>query len=77
MSLINVIILTLQEELNLPICLTSIQGLDADIYVVDSGSTDSTIKIAEQAGAYITTHRFETHARQLNWALDNLPLTAP
>jgi len=76
MPLLNVIILTHQEELNLPHALRSLKGLDCDVFVVDSGSTDRTVQIAQAFGARVVTHSFESQARQLNWALDTLPLTA-
>jgi glycosyltransferase involved in cell wall biosynthesis len=76
MPLLNVIILTHQEELNLPHALRSLKGLDCEVFVVDSGSTDRTVEIAESFGARIVKHSFENQARQLNWALDTLPLTA-
>jgi glycosyltransferase involved in cell wall biosynthesis len=72
--LLSVVILTHQEEANLGFCLASLRGLDSDIYVVDSGSTDATIAIAEQAGAHAVSHPFENHAHQLNWALKTLPI---
>lgn len=73
---IAVLILTLNEEVNLPNALASIVPMDAEIVVVDSGSTDRTIEIARDAGASIYQHRFQNHAQQLNWALDNLPIRA-
>ena len=76
MPLVDVIILTHQEELNLPHALRSLDGLDCAIFVVDSGSTDQTVQIARACGAQVVTHEFESQARQLNWALDTLPLTA-
>src|ERR1700733_8032981 len=76
MPLVDVIILTHQEELNLPHALRSLAGLDCEVFVVDSGSTDRTVQIAEAFGARVLTHPFESQARQLNWALDTLPLTA-
>jgi glycosyltransferase involved in cell wall biosynthesis len=75
MPLVDVIILTHQEELNLPHALRSLAGLDCEVFVVDSGSTDRTVQIAEAFGARVVTHPFESQARQLNWALDTLPLT--
>jgi glycosyltransferase involved in cell wall biosynthesis len=70
------IILTKNEERDLPGCLQSLQGFVSDVYVVDSGSTDRTADIAQRYGATILTHPFENYARQLNWALDNIPTDA-
>src|SRR5438093_6257275 len=70
----SVVILTLDEEQNLPNCLSSLKDLDCEIVVVDSGSNDRTGEIARAAGARVVLHEFETQAQQLNWALDNLPL---
>lgn len=72
--LLSVVILTHQEEANLGFSLASLRGLDADIYVVDSGSTDATTAIAAEAGAHVVSHPFENHAHQLNWALETLPI---
>jgi len=77
MPLVSVIILTLNEELNLPVCLDSLLGLDAQVVVVDSGSTDRTGEIAERFGAEVIRHPFENQARQINWVLDNVRLSAP
>ena len=70
----SVVILTLNEEQNLPSCLSSLRDLDCEIVVVDSGSNDRTGEIARAAGARVVVHEFKTQAQQLNWALDNLPL---
>jgi glycosyltransferase involved in cell wall biosynthesis len=70
---LSVIILTHNEEANLPACLESLNGLDCEIFVVDSGSTDSTVEIAKAAGASVVEHPFDTYAAQRNWALQNLP----
>jgi glycosyltransferase involved in cell wall biosynthesis len=75
--LLSVIILTKNEAANLPTCLTSLQALDADIYIIDSGSTDTTVQIAQEFGCQIFEHSFENHAQQLNWALEKLPICTP
>lgn len=72
-----VIILTLDEARNLPACLKSLEGLDAEIFVVDSGSSDDTVRIAKEAGGHVCHHEFENYAAQRNWALDNLPIKSP
>lgn len=70
----SVIILTYNEEANLPACLESVKGLARDVFVVDSGSSDRTLEIARLAGARVAQHEFETQAQQLNWALEHLQL---
>ncbi|HWY85098.1 MAG TPA: glycosyltransferase family 2 protein [Gemmataceae bacterium] len=75
--MVSVVIPTFNEELNLPVCLDSLLGLDAQIVVVDSGSADRTREIAGRFGAEVIQHPFETQARQINWVLDNVPLSAP
>ena len=71
MADITAIVLTKNEEKNLPECLKSLRGFAARVVVVDSGSTDATCDIARSAGAEVLVHPFETHARQFNWALDS------
>lgn len=72
-----VIVLTQDEERNLPDCLASLSGLDAEVWVVDSGSSDRTVEIARGAGCRVVHHCFENYSAQRNWAFDNLPITAP
>jgi glycosyltransferase involved in cell wall biosynthesis len=71
-STLAVVILTYDEELNLPACLASVQGLTPRVVVVDSGSTDRTLSIAAEHGACILTHEFTSHAQQWRWALAQL-----
>ena len=75
MTKISVVILTFNEELNLLDCLRSLAGLDCEIFVVDSGSTDRTAEIARCAGATVFSHPFDGYAKQRNWALENLPFS--
>jgi glycosyltransferase involved in cell wall biosynthesis len=70
------VVLTLNEEQNLADCLQSVKGWAGEIFIVDSGSTDGTIDIAEGCGARVVTHQFETHARQWKWALESLPVSS-
>src|SRR5947207_11513334 len=66
------IVLTKNEEKNLEPCLESVRGWVDQIFVIDSGSTDSTLEIAERYGAKIVAHKFESHSKQWKWALQNL-----
>ncbi len=71
---LSIVILTKDEEANLPRTLKSVAPLGAAVYVVDSGSTDRTLDIARSFGCTVATRAFTTYADQLNWALENLPL---
>jgi glycosyltransferase involved in cell wall biosynthesis len=71
---LDVVILTFNEERNLPACLESLREVSDQVFVVDSGSTDSTQQIAASFGCHIHSHAFSTHAEQWAWALENLPL---
>jgi glycosyltransferase involved in cell wall biosynthesis len=66
--MISVLILTRNEEQDLPACLDSVSWCD-DLHVFDSESTDRTREIAEARGATVTIRRFDTYARQRNAAL--------
>ena len=75
--MISIIILTRNEEVNLPACLTSLQQLEAEIFIVDSGSTDRTVEIAKHSNCQVFEHPFENQAQQINWALENLRIKTP
>ena len=64
-----VVILTLDEALNLPKALRSVEGR-APVIVVDSGSRDGTQEIARAAGAEVMENAFVDYASQRNFALD-------
>jgi len=68
---ISVIILTLNEELNLRHAIESVGCWSDDINIVDSGSSDRTVEIAEQLGATVYNHGWENWAEQRNWSLEN------
>jgi len=75
--MLSIVVLTYNEQQNLPACLSSLTPLQASVFIVDSGSSDGTQQIAEQFGATVTTHPFRTHTAQWSWALRNLPLNTP
>jgi glycosyltransferase involved in cell wall biosynthesis len=74
--MISVLILTKDEERNLPACIDSLRWSD-DIHVLDSNSTDSTVAIAERFGARIWYRAFDSFAQQQNWALKNIEFRYP
>ena len=71
-SQITAVILTHNEEKNLPACLARLDGF-CPVFVVDSGSSDATLEIAANHNASLFHHDFTNHARQWSWALANLP----
>lgn len=73
MNDITVIILTKNEEVNIERCINSIKDWVDRVVVVDSGSTDKTVELAQGLGAEIYHHEpFVHYAGQFNWALDNV-----
>ena len=61
-------IVTLNEEANLGRCLESLRGLADEVIVVDSGSIDRTLPIAEAGKARVFTHPWEGYGQQKNFA---------
>ena len=72
--MLSVIILSYNEELNIARCLNSVKDLSDDIIIVDSYSTDNTLKICKGYSCRIYQHAFENQAKQFNWALDNVEI---
>lgn len=66
--MISVLVLTRNEEADLPGCLASVAWSD-DLHVFDSMSTDATVAFAEAAGARVYRHAFTGYAAQRNAAL--------
>ena len=50
---ITAIILTYNEEKNIEACLASIRGFVSEIFIVDSGSADGTLAIAQKYNATV------------------------
>ncbi|SDF29176.1 glycosyltransferase family 2 protein [Terriglobus roseus] len=74
--MISVMVLTLNEEGDLPGCLESIAWSD-DVWVFDSLSTDRTTAIAEASGAHVIQRKFDNWAAHQNWAMENIPFKHP
>lgn len=73
---IAAIILAKDEERDLPGCLVSLRGVADEVFVIDSGSADKTMAVAEAAGAVVLQHPFQNYARQMNWAIESVPTRA-
>ncbi len=69
----TVIILTYNEELHIKRLLENLVGVFESIVIVDSGSTDNTVKIADKFGVIVKHNKWPgDHASQINWALENI-----
>jgi glycosyltransferase involved in cell wall biosynthesis len=65
---VSVLLLSMNEERNLPGCLASLAWCD-DIILVDSGSTDASVEIARRANVRVLTRPFDNCANQRNFGL--------
>lgn len=74
--MISVLVLTKNEEQDLPGCLASVSWSD-DVHVLDSMSSDRTVEIAREHGAKVTQRAFDNWAAHQNWALANLRFRYP
>jgi glycosyltransferase involved in cell wall biosynthesis len=63
----------LNEELNLPRCLEAISWCD-EVLIVDSFSSDATLKIAAAYGVRVVQRAFDSFAGQRNFALEHCEL---
>ena len=71
-----VVILTHNEERHIARALSSVAGIAAEVFVIDSFSTDRTVELARAQGAIVLQNKFVNYAKQFQWALDNAPITA-
>ncbi len=58
-STISLCMIVKDEENNLKKCLESVRDVVSEIIVVDTGSTDNTVKIARSHGARVIEHKWE------------------
>jgi len=73
---VSVLILTKNEQDDLPGCLESVSWSD-DIHVLDSYSDDNTVAIAQSCGAKMAYRKFDYFSAHQNWALQNIPFQYP
>ena len=71
----SVIVMTRNEERNLPRCLASVADF-AEVFVVDSASSDRTREIAHEHGATVVPFTWNRrYPKKKQWCLDNLPFS--
>ncbi len=74
--MLSVLIITKNEEQDLPGCLRSVAWSD-DVHVLDSFSTDGTVEVARAAGAHVHQRVFDTYAGQRNAGLCDVAYRYP
>lgn len=74
--MISVLILTKNEEINLPRCLQSVAWSD-DIVVLDDHSDDRTVEIARQAGARVIVYSAGHELAQRTYSLRSVSFRHP
>lgn len=67
---LSVSIITFNEEKNIERTLKAVEGIADEIVIVDSGSTDQTVQIANNHGARVFIEEWKGFARQKNFALE-------
>ena len=70
---ISVVVLAKNEATSIERCLNSVAWC-AERVVIDDGSTDETVALAERCGARVVSHKFTSFASQRNFALDSANL---
>jgi glycosyltransferase involved in cell wall biosynthesis len=70
---ISVIILTQNEQQHIERCIKSLLPFTDKIFIVDSGSTDRTIEIAESLGATTSFNKWVNHSTQINVGITTNP----
>ncbi|MEO1236713.1 MAG: glycosyltransferase family 2 protein [Planctomycetota bacterium] len=75
---VTVLVPTLNEAADLPGCLRRLRWAE-QVMVIDSGSTDDTVAIAQALGAEVVRFDYTRHSpagwpKKRNWALDHAPI---
>ena len=73
---LSIVILTHNEQANLPRCLQHIPP-GYPVLVLDSGSTDATLRIAAAHGCRVVSHPWPGFAQQRNFALEQCGIDTP
>jgi glycosyltransferase involved in cell wall biosynthesis len=74
---VAVVMITLNEAHNMEEVLDNLRGWAQEVFVVDSYSRDATVDIALSRGVHVVQRQFRGFGDQWNFALSQLPITAP
>lgn len=74
---VAVVMISLNEGHNMTAVCQNLKGWAQEVFLVDSYSQDDTVEIALQHGVQVVQRRFRGFGDQWNFALEELPITAP
>ncbi len=74
---VAVIMLSLNEAHNMEAVCKNLEGWAQEVFLVDSYSKDETVDMALRHGVHVVQRRFRDFGDQWNFALEELPITAP
>jgi glycosyltransferase involved in cell wall biosynthesis len=74
---VAVVMISLNEGHNLEAVCKNLAGWAQEVFLLDSFSQDETVEIALRYGVRVFQRRFRDFSDQWNFALANLPITAP
>lgn len=74
---LSVVVLTFNEEIHIERCLSSLAPIAKKILVVDSFSTDNTVRLARSFGAIVAKHAWRNYADQFRWGLNHFIVDTP
>ncbi len=70
MEKLSVVIITLNEERNIARCISGVHQIADEVVVIDSNSSDATVKISKSMGARVIQQPFLGYTEQKNFAVD-------
>ena len=74
---VAVVMISLNEAHNMEAVLENLKGWAQEVFLVDSYSQDETVDIALRYGVHVVQRSFRGFGDQWNFALRELPITAP
>ena len=74
---VAVVMISLNECHNMEAILQNLKGWAHEVFLVDSYSRDNTLDIALRHGVHVVQRRFRGFGDQWNFAMQELPITAP
>jgi glycosyltransferase involved in cell wall biosynthesis len=74
---VAVVMISLNEAHNMEAVIQNLKGWAQEVFLVDSYSSDGTVDIALEHGIHVVQRQFKGFGDQWNFALRELPVTAP